>query len=84
MNKLNAVYAEEVWPSVEARMQAALSSIQTANGVALHTSFGIHQNQGDSPVKSMYAPNEARDVVPQQVPSGGLVRVREVDRTPHL
>jgi len=47
-NKLNAGYAEEAWPSVEARMQAALSSIQTASGSGFPASFGLGQRQSGS------------------------------------
>ena len=83
-NKLNAGYAEQAWPSVEARMRAALSSIQTANGKVLPSSFGLRQRQSGSPVKSMDVLNEARDVVPQQALSGGLGRVRDADRTPRF
>jgi putative transposase len=81
-NKLNAGYAREAWPSVEARMRAALGSIQTANGKVLPSSFGLRQRQSGSPVKSMDVLNEARDVVPQQTLSGGLGRVWDIDRTP--
>ena len=63
-NNLNADYAEEAWPSVEARMRAVLGSIQTANRVVLLTSFVIHQSRSGSPAKSMDFLNEIRDVVP--------------------
>ena len=83
-NKLNAGYAEEAWPSVDARMRAALSSMQAANGKALPTSFGISQSQSGLSAKSIEILNEVRDVVPRFAPPGGLGRVRESDRTPRL
>jgi len=83
-NKLNAGYAEEAWPSVDARMRAALSSMQAANGKALPTSFGISQSQSGLSAKSVEILNEVRDVVPRFAPPGGLGRVRESDRTPRL
>ena len=84
MDKLNAGYAEEAWPSVDARMRAVLSSIETVNGKALPSSFGILQSQSGSPAKSMKVLNEARDVVPQPMLLGGLERVQEVNRTPRF
>ena len=83
-NKLNAGYAEEAWPSVDARMRAALRAIQAANGKVLPSSFGLHQSRSGSPAKSMEIPNEARDVVPRYTPLGGLGRVRDRDRTPRF
>jgi hypothetical protein len=75
-NKLNAGYAGDVCQSVEARIQAVLSSIQAANGKALPTNFDAGQKPSGSPAKSICVINKALGIILQKVPTGGFGRVQ--------
>ena len=86
-NQLDAGLAEKLWPSVDARMQAALSEIQkSAIGRRLPASFGLRRRQSGSLAKSAPILDEDLDVVPHVYArfAGEPGRVQDSGRTPRL
>jgi hypothetical protein len=84
-DRLDAGQACDVWPGVDALLQAALSDIQPANERPLLSSFGLGRRQSGSPVQAIVNASKAQDVVPPSTQMvGELERARRIVRPPRL